>query len=100
MPNGNGYLQEVQTFLEEGAAVAAAKMVIHKSKGDWDVKSMEILIEELQDELRELQAATSKEELILECGDIINYACMIMHKARRDKQYFSRRIRKPKAEGV
>lgn len=79
------YLDEVNELLKEAAAVAAAKMVIHKDKGPWENKytSVEALLEGLEAEVREAKEATTSEELILECGDIVNYAAMIIVMARR-----------------
>ena len=73
----------VNSLLEDGMAIAKAKMVIHKDKGSWEFKSREQLMKELRREVEELNQAKTREETILECGDIINYACMIIEEARR-----------------
>jgi len=74
---------KVNEIHEDGMAVAKAKMVIHKDKGSWEYKSREQLHEELLREVTELGEAKTKEEFILECGDVINYACMMIDMARR-----------------
>lgn len=75
----------VEELLADGMALAKAKMVIHKDKGSWEYKSHAVLIAELRREVAELEAATSREDIMLECGDIINYACMIIDNIRRKK---------------
>ncbi len=76
------YLKEDQ-ILEDGIGIAKAKFIIHRDKGDWEHKTLATLIEELKREISELEEASTKEEIILECGDLINYSCMIIDIVKR-----------------
>jgi len=75
------YLKE-DKILRDGLTIAKAKFTIHRSKGDWKHKTLNVLIAELKREVEELEEAASKEAKILECGDIINYSCMIIDKIK------------------
>lgn len=60
------------------------KFMVHRSKGGWEAKPMEALVEELKIEVDELCDAISnndKTDIITEAADIANYCAMIIEKA-------------------
>lgn len=69
---------EEHEILMDAMDVAKAKFAVHRDKGSWKFKTFNMLKEELQREVEELNNAVTVEEVILECGDIVNYAAMII----------------------
>ena len=73
-------------ILEDAMVAAKFKFMIHRRKGGWTHKSMDVLIAELEREIVELKEAVKvgkKEPISSEGADIINYAAMIIDKAKR-----------------
>ena len=65
-------------ILMDAVDVAKAKFAVHRDKGSWEFKTVGLLIKELKREVIELENAKDKESVILERGDIVNYAAMIL----------------------
>jgi len=62
------------------------KLKIHGNKGAiWDKMSFKFLYKRLNDEVKELGEAKTKEDIINEAADVANFAAMIADNARRMK---------------
>jgi hypothetical protein len=70
-------------ILEDALVSAKFKFMLHRRKGGWRHKDKDVLMTELKREVKELQEAKSKEAIISECGDIINYAAMLIDNVKR-----------------
>ena len=82
-PKANKMHKQEDQIHRDGISIAKAKFTIHRNKGDWLHKSQDDLLRELKREIEELEAARTTESAILECGDIINYACMLIDTYQR-----------------
>lgn len=76
--------QMEDNVLEDALVAAKFKFMIHRRKGGWRHKDHSTLLKELKREVIELEQAKTKEEIISECGDIINYAAMLMDNIKRN----------------
>lgn len=80
-------LQE-DDILADIMVAAKFKFMVHRRKGGWRHKDMNVLVKELEREVKELKDAIKSgntENIITESADIVNYAAMIVDKAKRMK---------------
>lgn len=77
--------KRVDNLLDELAVLSRFKFLVHKHKGDWTYKNFDMLIEQLENEVKELTTEiknpkAKREAILSELGDVVNYCVMILDK--------------------